>query len=361
MALQSRLLEKLLRADGNAVEFFPSNFALPTWPCPFGQIPGVRTALRAILIWPKLWGAVRRSSVVHIFAASWLYFYMVVWLAVILGRACGKRIVVNYRGGDAARFFRSNRWLAKPVFLMADVITAPSRFLAGIIEASFQVPVLVVSNILDLSVFQFHRRLSFSPRFLTTRHLEKIYDIETALRAFRAIQESYPESSLWIAGTGSQEQHLRGLADEWKLQNVKFLGHVAHRDLPAIFSQCDILMNASRLDNFPGALMEASAAGLAVVSTDAGGIPFMYQDGKNALLVAPGDWRGLAAAAIKVLDSPSLGQELAKAGATLARTCDWQEVRRVLYQAYGFSRDPGEEQEATGNVRIEPQSSLGRL
>lgn len=344
MALQARLLEKLLRSDGNEVEFFPANFAYPGSRGRFGRLPGIRTALRAVVIWFTLWGPVRRAEVIHIFAASWLYFYMVVYPAVLLGRACGKRVVVNYRGGEAARFFRWNRWLAIPAFRMADIITAPSAFLATVIKSCVGSPVYIVPNILDLSAFRYRKRENFAPAVLATRHLEKIYDIPSVLRAFREVQLRYPEASLWIAGTGSQEQHLRGLATEWKLNHVRFLGHVAHTDLPAICDQRDILLNASLVDNFPGSLLEASAAGLAVVSTGAGGIPYIYQNGSNALLVEPGDWRGLAEATLRILDDQSLGRKLVLAAEALARQCDWREVRRRLYVAYGCSKESEKEQ-----------------
>ncbi len=344
MALQARLLEKLLRSDGKEVEFFPANFSCPGWLGRFGRLPGIRTALRATLIWFKLCGPVRRADVIHIFAASWLYFYMVVYPAVLLGRAFGRRVVVNYRGGEAARFFRWNRWQITPVFHLADVITAPSDFLATVITSCFGTPVYIVPNILDLSAFRYRKRENFAPALLATRHLEKIYDIESVLRAFREVQFRYPEASLWIVGTGSQAQRLRSLASEWKLNHVRFLGHVAHSDLPAICDRRDILLNASLVDNFPGALLEASAAGLAVVSTGAGGIPYIYQNGNNALLVEPGDWRGLAEATLRILDDQSLGRDLTIAAEVMARQCDWRKVRSRLYAAYGCLAEDGKEQ-----------------
>ncbi len=336
MALQSRLLEKLLQNDGISVAFFPSNFALRGWLGPLNHISGVRTLVRGVLIWPRLWEAVRQTEIVHVLAASWLYFFLVVWPAVMVGRACRKRVVLNYRGGEAARFFRQYGWLARPVFKLASVVTAPSNFLAEVIGNHFGIPVAIVPNILDLSAFQYRERSSFQPKLLVTRHLEKMYDVESVLRAFQMVQEHHPEASLWIAGVGSQEGCLRRLVSEWGLQNVRFLGYVAHEDLPGICDQCDVLVNASRVDNFPGALLEASAAGLVVVSTGAGGIPFVYQDSKDAVLVEPGDWQGLGWAVQKVLDHPTMGADLTKAALAMARNCDWKEVRKSLYAVYGL-------------------------
>jgi glycosyltransferase involved in cell wall biosynthesis len=348
MALQARLLEKLLRNDGVAVTFFSSNFPLLGWLRPFGFVPGVRTMIRFGMTWVKLWRAVRQVEIVHVLAASWLYFFLLVWPSVLVGSARRKRVVLNYRGGEAARFFRKYGWFARPVFKLATVVTAPSDFLAEVIGNHFGIPVVIVPNILDVSAFPYRERGKFQPKLLVNRHLEKIYDVESVLKALRMVQQTHPEASLWIAGSGSQEGRLRHLVSQWGLRHVCFLGHVAHGDLPAICDQCDILVNASRVDNFPGALLEASAAGLVVVSTAAGGIPFVYQDGRDAVLVPPGDWQGLGRAVQEMLVHPSLAADLAQAAAALARRCEWKEVRKHLYAVYGL---PLQEETHGGEVR----------
>jgi len=337
MAIQARLLEKLLGQDGHPVVFFPCNCAFPRWLRPLERVPGVRTMIRTVLFSTTVWGPVRRAEVVHILAASWLYFFAFVCPAVLYGRIHGKRIVLNYRSGDAKQFFRWYGWLVKPIFKLASVVTTPSEFLAQAIRDRFGVAVRVVPNILDSSTFTYRQRTAIQPSILVTRHLEKIYGVDVALRAFRDVQSHYPQASLWIAGTGTQEEYLRGLVSTWNLQNVRFLGFVAHRDLGAIYEQRDILLNASFVDNFPGSLLEASGAGLAVVSTAAGGIPFMFQNAKNALLVEPGDWTGLAQAIERVLQSPALGAALAREATALAQGCQWPEVRKSVYAAYGFA------------------------
>jgi glycosyltransferase involved in cell wall biosynthesis len=336
MALQARLLGKLLQEDGVSVAFFPSNFPFPRWLSSASRVPGLRTLLRFAMIWARLWSAIRQVEIIHILAASWLYFFLTVWPAVLMGRICRKRVVLNYRGGEANDFFRRYRRFVRPALGLADVITVPSAFLAEVIWSHFALPAVIVPNILDFSVFRFKERRVFHPKLLVTRHLEKIYDVESVLKAFRMVQETYPESSLWIAGSGSQEVRLRLLVSQWSLQNVTFLGHVAHCDLPRIYDQCDILVNGSRVDNFPGALLEASAAGLVVVSTNAGGIPFIYEDGKDAMLVSTGDWEALGRAVQKVLADPSLAADLTKVAALVARNCEWTEVRKRLYTVYGF-------------------------
>jgi glycosyltransferase involved in cell wall biosynthesis len=341
MALQAQQLEDLLRHDGMDVTFLASNFAQPS-PLRFiDGVPVLRTCLRAVLIWFKLWSRLRQVDVVHVFAASWVYFFIVVYPTVLVGRIRGTRVVVNYRGGEARDFFRRYGWVAAPAFRLAAAITAPSEFLAAVIRQRFDVAVTIVPNILDSSLFQYRQRTAIRPALLVTRHLEKIYDVESVLKAFKLVQERHPEASLWIAGGGREEADLRSLALASNLANVRFLGEVAHRDLPAIYDQCDIYVNASLVDNFPGALVEASAAGLVMVTTRAGGIPFIYESDRTAMLVEPGDWRGLAAAIERVLQHPGPALDMARAAVGVARACDWTNVRKHLFEAYGFPADAG--------------------
>lgn len=335
MALQAGKLKHLLQTDGHDVVFFPSNFPIPAF---LNRLPGVRTLLRAVAIWVRLWRQCGDVDTVHILAASWLYFFAVVVPSVVVGRMRGKKVVLNYRGGEAGRFFRWFGPLAAPVFKLATVVTAPSTFLANLISGRFGVSVEIVPNILDHTAFRYRRRSTFQPRMVIARHLEKMYDIESALRAFGAVQRIYPKATLWIAGAGTEEARLRSLVTELNLaKNVRFLGYVAQENLPAIYDQCDILLNSSRVDNFPGALIEGSAAGLVIVSTSAGGIPHIYEHDKNALLVAPGDWEQLAAQLIRVLQSPGLAESLTSQGIAVAQSCDWSNVRRRLYNVYGLT------------------------
>ena len=336
MAIQAGLLQSLLREDGVPVELLGHNRAFFHFRF-LERIPGVRTILKMELFCRRFWKQAGAADVVHILAASWLNFLLVVCPAILMARLRRDRIVLNYRAGDADRFFRYCGWLVRPFFQMAHVITTPSGFLAEVIQRRIGLPVSIVPNIVNLSMFRYRQRSSLEPKMLVTRHLEKLYDVETVVRAFGQVQASYPAASLWIAGTGSQEARLRELVSESNLRNVRFLGNVDHTNLPSIYDQCDILLNASRIDNFPGSLLEASAAGLVVVSTKAGGIPFLYEHGKNALLVEVADWKELGLAVERVLRDQELGRKLAYAGIELCQRCEWRSIRESLYGIYGFN------------------------
>lgn len=336
MALQAEKLVRLLREDGHSVVHLASNLPFPKRLGFVERLRGVRPLVRAALLASRLRAELKRAEVVHVLAASWLYFFLVVAPAVVLARLSDKRCIINYRSGEGREFFRRYGFLAAPFFRLASRVTAPSRFLAEAIHERFGLRVEIVPNIVDLRAFRYRQRSRYQPRLLVTRHLEKMYGVDVVMQAFGCLQKRFPQASLEIAGTGSEEARLRHLVAESGLKNVHFCGHVPHADLPSLYDRSDILLNGSYVDNFPGSLVEASAAGLAVVSTNAGGIPAMYENGKTAILVEPGDWQGLADGVQALIDDPSLGRRLTPAAFHLCRQCEWEKVRELLYESYGF-------------------------
>jgi glycosyltransferase involved in cell wall biosynthesis len=350
MGLQAKLLCDRMNAEGISASFLASNLPFSGRLRFLERLRGVRPFLRSAWFCWRLWSGLSRTETVHILACSWMYFFFVVSPAVLISRLRGRIVNLNYHGGEAEDFLRRYGPLVKPIFRMASVVSAPSKFLVEVIRRRIGVRVEVVPNIVDFGFLVYRERKPLRPSMIVTRHLEALYDVGSVIRAFKEVQAHCPEASLRIAGTGSQETYLRRLVSTLNLENVIFLGYVPHQDLPAIYDQCDILVNASRADNFPGSLLEAAAQGLVIISTGVGGIPFIFENGKSALLVKPGDSAGLAAAVLRVLDSPDLASRLAKQALQVCQQCDWTNVRRLLYQIYGFESQPAADSERRREV-----------
>jgi phenylacetate-CoA ligase len=349
MAIQGRLMQELMTADGVEASFLASNLPFPDSLAFLDRLRGIRPFLRSINFSWRLWRMLGPVEVVHVLACSWLYFFLIVCPAVIIGRIRGKRVILNYRGGQADDFLRRSAFILRPVFRMAHLVTAPSKFLVEVIGRRIGVPVEIVTNIVNLDRFPYRKRKPLQPKLIVTRHLLKLYDIESVIRAFREVQQHYAQTSLLIVGTGDQENYLRGLVAEWNLRNVQFLGYVPQEELPQVYDRCDILINASRADNFPGSLVEAAAAGLVVISTAVGGIPYIFESGKSAILVKAGDWAGLAAGVLSVLEDATLAEQLSTEALQKCQAYDWKHVRRVLYPIYGFDEYSTDAREQTGS------------
>ena len=112
-----------------------------------------------------------------------------------------------------------------------------------------------------------------------------------------------------------------GVADRLELP-----GPVPHGDVARWLANADVFLNTTNVDNTPVSVLEAQAAGLAVVSTNVGGLPYLLEDGADALLVAPDDAESMARAVLRVVSEPGLATALAARGREKAERFDWGRV-----------------------------------
>lgn len=330
MTLQGQALCNHLTAEGIDARLIPTN---PTVMKLIARVKGVRTIAQTALYFLRLITTVPRGSVLHILAASYFYFFARVVPAVVLGRLCGLRVILNYRGGEAPRFFLGySRWIV-PVLRLCDVITVPSEFLRRVFS-DYGFPAEIVPNLLELERFGCRPRDQARPRLVVSRNLEPMYNVMMALQAYEIIKERHADARLDILGTGSEEAELKSWVRQRSLRDVRFHGAVDHRRMPEYLDNCDILLNPTNVDNMPMTLLEAFAAGLPVVSTDVGGIPDMLGESAAALLVKPGDYREMAKKVELLVADGDLVRRMTESGRRLAQGFDWPAVREKLLAVY---------------------------
>lgn len=255
--------------------------------------------------------ALRRYDVVHVYSASYWSFLLAPAPAIVLARLFRKRVILNYHSGEARDHLARWGWHALPIIRRASRVVVQSEYLHEVF-AERGVQAMVIPNSLDVDSFPFRERVPLRPRFLTNRNHEAHYGVATVLRAFAAIQAAVPEASLAVAGTGSLTGSLKALAAELGLRRVEFLGKVAVEDMRGLYDSADVFLNGSEIDSMPLSILEAFACGLPVVSTAAGGIPALIEDGRTGLLVVAGDSSALAKAALRLLRDPALVSEITR-------------------------------------------------
>jgi glycosyltransferase involved in cell wall biosynthesis len=221
-----------------------------------------------------------------------------------------------------------------PLARLADRIVVPSGYLREVF-ARFGLQSEAIHNFVDADRIPYRERVELRPVFLSNRNFEAHYNVACSLRAFARVQERIPHASLIVAGYGSQRSALESLARELGLRNVRFTGRVSPDEMARLLDEADILLNSPDIDNMPLSLLEAQAAGLPIVSTSTGGIPWVVQDGDTGLLVPPGDDAAMANAALRLLEEPGLARRLTKAArqACLARF-SWPAVEEAWVRVY---------------------------
>lgn len=110
------------------------------------------------------------------------------------------------------------------------------------------------------------------------------------------IVPKFPDTYLAVAGESFAPNH----------PNVRTLGMVDQKDLPALLGSVDVFVTPTLADNFPYTVIEAMACGKAVVASRVGGIPEQVDEGKTGFMVPAGDPEALAHALSRLLQDPAL-------------------------------------------------------
>lgn len=332
MANQTRQLVSLLGDAGHQLEVVRVN--APYSPAWIAKVKGGRAIARLLPYLLRLWRTAGRVDVMHVMANSGWAWHLFAAPAVWIGRLRGTPVVVNYRGGEAETFLAAQSRLVLPTLRKAAAVVVPSGFLEAVFRR-YEVPTVVVRNIIDLARFQANTPRTDGPHIIVTRNLEPIYDVATAIRAFAIVAEKYPSARLTVAGVGPQRVELERLCDDCGVcSRVNFCGQVDNHDIPALYQSADMLFNASLVDNMPISLLEAMASGIPIVSTRAGGIPYLVEDGKTALLVPLRDHTAMAQAALSLLDDRAQVLRMRGAGLAAVKDFTWDKVRPALQAVY---------------------------
>ena len=124
-----------------------------------------------------------------------------------------------------------------------------------------------------------------------------------------------------IVGDGPMRPELEEMIRERDLQNIVTLAGPRPQEEVArmmaesrLFALPSIIAGDGQMEGIPVALMEAMASGKAVVTTSISGIPELVENGRNGLLVAPGDASAFAAALKDLLADPGRASEMGRRG-----------------------------------------------
>jgi glycosyltransferase involved in cell wall biosynthesis len=124
--------------------------------------------------------------------------------------------------------------------------------------------------------------------------------VDVLLQAWLLVHVRSPEARLLIVGNGPLRAQLERLAQALGVaESLHFVGEQS--DVPAQLRCAKVAVLPSRTEGMPNALLEAMSCGLPCVATRVSGSEDIIQSGVNGLLVAPGDYCGIAQAILNLL------------------------------------------------------------
>lgn len=334
MGLQAKLLADRLANEGFSVSTIKRNISFRGIFTYLNNIKIVRSFIRFPVYVFRLMVMVPRVNSIHIFSNSYLDFFLYTVPAVITGKGMGRKVIIHYHGGSAEEFLKKYSFFIKRIFRMADDVVAPSGFLKDIFNR-YGIETRIIPNICDLDLFSFLPREKLSPNFIITRNLEKKYNVQCAVRAFRLVKERFSGARLTVVGGGSEESRLKLLArDLGVADSVFFTGRVDNSQVSMFYRSSDIFLNSSTVDNMPVSVLEAFASGLPVISADAGGLRYIVQDRKTGLLVNIDDHEGMAKSMCELLESPAMARDIALNAREFVKSFSWDKIRDRWLEIY---------------------------
>ena len=352
----ARLLDRLQQEPSLKVGFLPINPRLPGPLRLLQRIKYVRTFVTSIAYILSLLFHVYKYDVIHVFSASYFSFVIAPTPAILIGKLYRRKVLLNYHSGEAADHLQRWRRTAIPTIHLVDAVIVPSEYLVKVF-ANFALAAQPIYNLIELSEFPFRDRAPLHPVFLSNRNLESHYGVDQVLRAFSIIQTNVPEAQLDVVGDGSQRRSLESLAADLGLKNIRFRGQVDPRAMRDVYDAADVYLNGSEIDNQPLSILEAFACGIPIVTTDAGGIPYIVRHGETGMVVPRGNFEHMSKCALELLRNPQLAKQLATRGRQESKKYSWEATKDSWLKTY---YKLAEERLSTLNVNKDSAASSPR-
>jgi glycosyltransferase involved in cell wall biosynthesis len=233
-----------------------------------------------------------------------------------------KKVCVSVWGSDVYEFPRLgyvNERILRFILKRADMIFSTSFDMARETAKFSEKKIRVIPFGINLSEYpgeMMNKETDGVIRFATSKSLSPIYNIPLVVSTFLEFKNLHPSESLelHVAGDGIEMPLCKSIAEAEIDKSVFFCGRLAADDMPRFYNGKDVLINVPDTESFGVSILEASAAGLAVIATRAGGIPEVVQDGVTGFLIEKVDIEHILEAMTNLFNNRSSIADFGKAG-----------------------------------------------
>ncbi|MFD2890991.1 glycosyltransferase family 4 protein [Flavobacterium chuncheonense] len=276
-----------------------------------------------------LWRCVTVAKANAIFIDT--YSTKAFWYAVLCARIARWRKIPYLpllHGGNLPQRLKQNPKSCQHYFSNAYQNITPSHFLMKELEAVGLDKVRYIPNALPLQEYRFKVRLTFEPNLLWVRAFATIYNPEMAVHVLVEVQKVYPKATLTMVGPDKDGSLVatKTLAKELGV-SVTFTGQLSKQEWRELAAKHAIFINTTHVDNTPVSVLEAMALGLAIVSTNVGGIPDMVTNESEGLLVEDAAVSAMATAIMDCVNNPIATRNRVQTARKKVENFDWTKVK----------------------------------
>jgi len=240
-----------------------------------------------------------------------------------------KPFILVLHGGNLPSFSKKFRFFVRQLFDWANAICSPSTYLQKKLS-HINPDIIIIPNPLEIKQYPFIKRKNPSANLIWLRAFHQIYNPNLVPATLALLTGQFPEINISMIGPDKGDGSLKMMETLAKKhlveKQIKITLGVPKDQVPVFLNQGDIFINTTNIDNTPVSVIEALACGLAVVSTNVGGIPYLLQHEEDALLVPPNDPEAMAAAVRRLLTEPGLAERLSVNARKKAEQFDWEVI-----------------------------------
>ncbi|HEX8397293.1 MAG TPA: glycosyltransferase family 4 protein [Pyrinomonadaceae bacterium] len=268
----------------------------------FGKFGKAFLALQAIarFVWSCIW---KRPELVYVHLGSNASLYRES-IFILLAKLFGQTVVTHFHAGDIDNYypFQSKigqsfiRWAINCSDLVIAVSQESAKQLRNITDS---LKISVIPNAIDTSVFNAGKQLTDKPsdgavRLLFVGAVGKLKGERDLIKALAILRES-GNTNIKVSFLGYGAESLKDYCEETgTIDFVEHLGAVSMSERIGFYQKADIFVLPTYAEAMPMSVIEAMAAGLAIISTPVGGIPELIEGGVDGFLFPPGDVNALA-------------------------------------------------------------------
>ena len=186
----------------------------------------------------------------------------------------------------------------------------------------------------DIKEIQTRTSLNKYPDIFFVNNLQKIKGVDILIKAIPIVIRLVPNLSVYIAGSGPQENGLKNLVKRLNLEkHVKFLGFISEEEKYQYYKTCKLVVVPSRWDCQPAALFDAAASGKPVIASDMSN-PGIVEDGRTGFTFKSEDIEDLAEKILILLNDEKLREEMGRAAKEKVKQYDWSKVAERYVEIY---------------------------
>ena len=270
-------------------------------------------------------------------------------IAWVLSKITGVPYILTAHLGDVPggtpdktdRWFKMIKPFTTPIWNDANQVVAVSQFTRDLAKQTYQVPIRVIHNGVDVSHFksgpiQIHNppRLVFAGRFVPQKNPLTVIQILSQLKDL--------DWSLVMLGAGKLYEQVKEKVEHHQLEKrITMPGWVTPEEVKKEFQRSDILFMPSLSEGLPVVGVQALASGLAIIVSDIGGFSDLVTPGENGYLCDPNNIESFLTPLEELLGDPNRLLEFRQISIKKAKDFDLARIVKMYEDELRIAAEDG--------------------